>query len=86
MVTKHNNRSHLEILPFADQVISFNPYEARKRFKQMNLQQVRISIKRLVDIERLNAGAKNKPAVYIINNRGRDILDRCYQVWHNIIL
>lgn len=82
------NRSHLEILAFADEVVSFNAYEAQKRFKQMNLQQVRITIKNLVDIkaiERLNVGVKNGPAVYIINKKGKKTLDNFYQSWYNIV-
>jgi len=83
------NRSQLEILGFADEVVSFNPYQAQRTFKQMNLQQVRTSNRKLVDIkaiERLNIGAKSKPAVYLINNKGREILRTYYKLWYNIIM
>jgi len=55
----------------------------------MNLQQARISIKKLVEtkaIERLNTGVKNKPAVYIINKKGKDLLSQYNRIWYNHVI
>jgi len=83
------NKSQLEILVFANSIVSFNAYQIQMHFKQMNLQQVRTSIKKLVDIsaiERLNPGAKNKPATYIINNYGKFLLSDYYELWYAFVM
>lgn len=83
------NKSHLEILTFSNTVACFNPYQVQQYFKQMNLQQVRLAIKKLVQInavELFSRGIKNKPAVYIITNRGKELLSVYNQIWHNNVI
>ena len=78
------NRTNLEILSFANSVISFNPYQVQQKFNEMNLQQVRLGIRKLVTIgalEILLSGARNKPAVYLISKLGKEILVSYTQSW-----
>lgn len=66
------NRTHLEILTFADTVTCFNPYQVQVNYPEMNLQQVRLGIRKLSslgDIELIRGGIKNMPAVYMIAGR-----------------
>ncbi|AMR33685.1 hypothetical protein A0256_20745 [Mucilaginibacter sp. PAMC 26640] len=82
------NKTHIEILAFAATLISFNPYNVQKQFVQMNLQQVRQGIRKLVDvgaIELWHVGKRNKPAVYLINNKGRQLLESYIKAWLPVI-
>ena len=78
------NRTHIEILAFANTAISFNPYQVQRQFGEMNLQQVRLGIRKLNSIGAIElwlAGARNKPAVYMITKRGRELLKTYNQSW-----
>jgi len=78
------HRTHLEILSFAYSVISFNPCNVQQQFVEMNIQQVRLGIRKLVSIgavEMWCAGTRNRPATYVINNKGRQLLNDYAQLW-----
>lgn len=67
------NKTCIEILTFASTVLMFNPYIVQRKFNSMNLQQVRLGIKYLRNIaavELIKYGYKNKPAVYMITEKG----------------
>jgi hypothetical protein len=78
------NKTHVEILALANALTCVNPYEVQKQFMQMNIQQVRLGIKKLSlmgALELMRPGIKNKPAVYMITTNGRELLDSYTQSW-----
>lgn len=78
------HRTHLEILTFANIVVSFNPYQVQQRFVEMNLQQVRLGIRKLISIgaiELWSPGSRNKPSVYMINKHGKQLLIKYCDLW-----
>lgn len=78
------NRTDIEILMFASTLTCFNAYEAQKYFIQMNLQQVRLAIRKLVKlgaIEIWSTGGRSKPSVYIIGYKGRKLLNIYGELW-----
>ncbi len=77
-------RTHLEILSYANTIISFNAYNVQQQFVEMNLQQVRLGIRKLVSVgalEVLFSGARNRPAVYLISYKGKRLLNTYSQAW-----
>lgn len=78
------NRTHVEILAFAKTVVCFNAYELHKRYIEMNMQQIRVGIRKMAQegsIELISAGVKGKPSVYMITNKGKRLLDDYSQYW-----
>lgn len=78
------NQSHIEILSFANINTCFNPYNVQQYFKQMNLQQVRLGIKKLAyigAIELIGYGKKGSPAIYMITKKGLELLENYRQTW-----
>lgn len=82
------SKYQLEILTFADTVVCFNPYEVQKWFKEMNIQQVRLGVRSLIDkgaIELISPGIKNKPATYMLTKRGKLLLENYQSYWHDYL-
>lgn len=78
------NRTHVEILTFANSVVCFNAYELHKRYPEINMQQIRLGIRKIVSerfIELISSGVKGKPAVYMITSKGRHMLKEYVQYW-----
>lgn len=83
------NRFDVELLFFANNHCLFNLYEIHKQFSYMNIQQARRTIKKLTDLkglEILNRGIKNKPSIYCITDKGKDLIQIFTQLWLDILL
>lgn len=78
------NKTDVEILTFANTTTCFNPYVVQKHFEQMNLQQVRLSIRKLAyrgAIEIVGTGKRGHAAIYMITAKGSALLADYNQYW-----
>ncbi len=83
------NKYDLEILAFANaayvnNVPCFSLYKVHKRYNEMNIQQVRRGVNKLVKmgaIERMGQGIKGNPVAYIISGEGKKLIDGYYEFW-----
>jgi hypothetical protein len=83
------NKSDLEILAFANAAYlenapCFSLYKVHRGYIEMNIQQVRRGVKKLVQmgaIERMGEGKKGDPAGYIISKQGTKLIEDYYQSW-----
>jgi len=77
-------RTHLEILTLANTVVCFNAYEVHKRYKEMNMQQIRVGIRKMVHegyIELVGYGKRNSPSIYMITFKGKQLVDDYNLYW-----
>lgn len=82
------SRSELELLVFAQSELTFTIYQAQKRFSVMNIQQVRLGVRKLAllnAIEQINAGTKARPAVYMIRDTGHELLRLYFELWSKLL-
>jgi len=83
------NTSNIELLTYANSITLFNPYEVQQYFKQMNLQQVRLSIRRLANIgavEIVGRGKRGNAAVYMITKKGVELLNAYANCWQTYLV
>jgi DNA-binding PadR family transcriptional regulator len=80
------NKSDLEVMAYATRHKIFNTYEAWTFFNQMNVQQLRRTIQKLVNLmilEIIRPGSKSKPALYILTEKGEEQILRYIEMWNS---
>ena len=78
------NRSDLELIAFASQKDLFTAYQVYNYFINMNIQQARSSIRKLVKqqiFELLHAGSRGNVAIYCLSISGKKKLAAYIQLW-----
>jgi hypothetical protein len=73
------SRTDIEVLAYARQKATFSVYELKNFYTQTNIQQLRTSVmrlQRLMLIEIIKQGIKNKPSIYWISVKGENTIDR----------
>jgi hypothetical protein len=78
------NRSDLEIMAFASQIDLFTAYQVYNHFVNLNIQQARKAIQKLVKhevFEILNSGSRGKAAIYCLSVSGKRKLEAYTQLW-----
>ncbi len=81
------NKGDLELITYALRYGIFNAYQAANFFKHMNVQQLRRTIKKLVEaslLEIIRVGTKYKPELYVLTEKGEDVLMKYFQSWNSI--
>jgi len=81
------NRSDIEILVYASNNLLFNAYQVHKHFSIMNMQQARLTIKKLTGLKVLEVfsrGKKSQPVIYCITGKGKDLIQTFNQLWFEL--
>lgn len=77
------NAFDLDILLLAHFTATFSIYNIRKHFPHTNVQQIRRSVFKLIDLNHLDKirdGSKNRPALYWINESGKFVINEYLQM------
>jgi hypothetical protein len=78
------NRSGVEIMAFASNQLIFTIYDLLKSYNQMNVQQLRKCVKRLVALNMLECvgtGKRGKAQVYMLSLHGVDCFENYVSLW-----
>lgn len=78
------NRSGVEVMAFASIHLVFNIYEILKYYREMNVQQLRSTVNRLITLqvlEKVGGGVKGKPNAYMLSFLGKKLIEDYLELW-----
>lgn len=82
------NRSGIEIMAYASNQLIFTIYDLLISYRQMNVQQLRKAVKRLVVLDVLECvgtGTKGKAKVYMLSPKGKRLVENYISLWATYI-